>query len=201
MAEEIIDDPDRNGYAAANRDAIYRLITGSRADDLREIVRVLGGTREAARITGRSQRTVQRWITTTGTERIRAPRADARNAISTAFDQARNTRQGRERIAATRRATLMRHHGARMRGSAPAGPVSAAGTRAYIKSRVWTNYGVGADTMAATFDAYVAGGEEAAFGAFNQAFGDDYGGQGAFFDEFLFTDMTGLFFSPDTGAE
>jgi hypothetical protein len=199
MAEEIIDDPDRNGYAAANQDAIYRLITGSRPDDLREIVRVLGGTREVARITGRSQRTVQRWVTT-ATQRIRAPRTDARNAIRTAFDQARNTRQGRERIAATRRATLMRHHGARMRGSAPAGPVSAAGTRAYIKSRVW-NHGVGADTMTATFDAYIQGGEQAAFGAFNDAFGEDYGGGGAFFDEFLFTDMTGLFFSPDTGAE
>lgn len=200
MAEDIIDDPDRDGYAAANQDAIYRMITGSRPDDLREIVRVLGGTREVARIAGRSQRTVQRWITTGGTQRIRAPRADARDAVSTAFSQARSTREGRQRIADTRRSTLMRHHGARMRGSARAGPVTAAGSRAYIKTRQF-NHGVGADTMTATYDAYIEGGEQAAYGAFNDSFGTDYGGSGAWFDEFMITDMTGLFFSPDTGEE
>jgi hypothetical protein len=200
MAEEIIDEPDRGSYAAANQDAIYRLITGSRPDDLREIVRVLGGTREVARITGRSQRTVQRWITTSGTQRIRAPRADARDAVSTAFGQARSTREGRQRIADTRRSTLMRHHGAKMRGSARGGIVTASGTRAYIKTRRF-DHGVGADTMAATYDAYIDGGEQAAFTAFNDSFGEDYGQSGAHFDEFLFTDMTGLFFTPDTGAE
>ena len=111
-----------------------------------------------------------------------------------------HTREGRERIAATRRATLMRHHGARMRGSAQAGPVTAGGTRLYRKNRVW-NHGVGADTMTATFDAYVEGGEEAAYAAFNSSFGDSYGGDGAYFDEFMFTDMTGLFFTPDTEAD
>jgi len=199
MAEDIIDEPDRDGYAAANRDAIYRLITGSRPDDLGEIVRALGGTREVARITGRSQRTVQRWITT-ATQRIAAPRPDARDALNTAFGQARSTREGRQRIAATRRATLMRHHGARMRGAARSGPVTAAGTRAYVKNRVW-NHGVGADTMNATFDAYIEGGDQAAFAAFNGSFGDNYGSDGAYFDEFLFTDMSGLFFTPDTGAD
>jgi hypothetical protein len=34
MAEEIVDDPDRAGYAAANRDAIYRMITGTSPGDL-----------------------------------------------------------------------------------------------------------------------------------------------------------------------
>ena len=199
MAEERIDDPDRRAYAAANQDAIYRMITGNRPDNLREIVRALGGTRAVANLTGRSQRTVQRWITTTGRERIRAPRPDATQAINTAFQQARTTREGRQRIADTRRATLLRNNGARMRGSAPAGPVSAGGTRAYIKSRVW-NHAVGSDTMTATLDAYIDGGEEAAFGAFNDSFGQEYGADGAMFDEWLFTDMTGLEFGPDTGS-
>jgi hypothetical protein len=199
VAEERIDDPDRRGYAAANQDAIYRMITGSRPDNLREIVRALGGTRAVAGLTGRSQRTVQRWITTSGTERIRAPRQDAAQALNTAFNQARTTREGRQRIADTRRATLLRNNGARMRGSATAGPVSAGGTRLYRKNRVW-DHAVGSDTMTATVDAYVDGGEEAAFGAFNDSFGQEYGDGGAMFDEWLFTDMSGLEFGPDTGS-
>ena len=82
MAEERIDDPDRRAYAAANQDAIYRMITGNRPDNLREIVRALGGTRAVANLTGRSQRTVQRWITTTGRERI-APLGPTRRRPST----------------------------------------------------------------------------------------------------------------------
>ena len=54
--------------------------------------------------------------------------------------------------------------------------------------------------MTATFDAYVDGGEEAAFGAFNDSFGQEYGDGGAMFDEWLFTDMNGLEFGPDTGS-
>jgi len=199
VAEEIIDNPDRDDYAGRNRDAIYRMVTGGRPDSLREIVRALGGTRAVADLTGRSQRTVQRWITTSGTERIRAPRADAAQALNTAFDQARNTREGRQRIADTRRATQLRNNGARMRGSARAGIVTPGGSRAYIKSRVW-DHAVGSDTMSKTLDAYVEGGEDAAFGAFNESFGAEYGGDGAMFDEGLFTDMSGLEFSPDTGA-
>jgi hypothetical protein len=200
MAEEIIDDPDRSGYATANRDAIYRMITGADPGNLREVVRALGGTRAVAELTGRTQRTVQRWITTTGTERIRAPRADAAQAINTAFAQARSTREGRQRIASTRRATLMRNNGARMRGTAKAGPVSAGGSRAYIKTRRW-DHRVGSDTMNAAFDAYIERGEEAAFGTFNEKFGDDYGDGGAFFDEWMFTDMDGLNFNPDLGSD
>jgi hypothetical protein len=198
MPEFEIENPDRAQFAAANRDALYHLITGARPDDLREMVRVLGGTKAVAGLTGRSQRTVQRWITTTGTEKIRSPRADAKQAIDTAFSAARQTREGRERIAGGRRATLLRNNGAVMRGSAPAGPMTAGGSRAYIKMRTW-NHAVGSDVMDATFDAFIQGGEDAAFDSFNTAFGDEYGSGGAMFDEFLFTDMTGLFFSPDTG--
>ena len=48
MAEDIIDDPDRGGFAEANRDAIYRLVTGADPGDLAEQVRILGGTRTAS---------------------------------------------------------------------------------------------------------------------------------------------------------
>jgi hypothetical protein len=200
MAEEQIDNPDRNAYARANQDAIYRLISGANPADLAEQVRVMGGTRAAAQAAGVTQRTVQRWITTTGTQRIRNPGAAARQALNTAFTQVRSTRQGRERIASGRRATLMRHNGARMRGTAKAGPVTPGGERAYIKSRTW-NHHVGADIMDATYKAYIDGGENAAYHAFNDRFGDEYGQGGLFFDNFLFTDMTRLRFAPDIGAE
>src|ERR1039457_3447543 len=127
MAEDIIDNPDRDAYAAGNRDAIYRMITGGRTDDLREAVRGLGGPKAVAPLAGRSRRAVDRWLTTTGTQRIRAPRADDAQALSNAFPQARGPREGRQRIADTRRATLMRHHGARMAGSAKGGPGAPAG--------------------------------------------------------------------------
>jgi hypothetical protein len=195
MAEEIIDNPDRDAFARANRDSIYRLISGGRTDDLREMVRVLGGPRAVAPLVGRSQRTVQRWITTTGTQRIRAPRADAAERLNTAFSQARGTRAGREQIAATRRATLMRHHGARMRGSAKAGPVTPGGDRGYIKNRRF-DHGIDAATMDATYNAYIEGGEDAAYHAFNAQFGDEYGQGGLFFDDWMFTDMSGLMFTP-----
>lgn len=200
MPEEQIDNPDRNAYARANQDAIYRLITGSNPADLAEQVRVLGGTRAASQAAGVTQRTVQRWITTKGTERIENPGARNRQALNSAFTQARSTRQGRERIASGRRSTLMRHNGARMKGSAKAGIVSPGGERAYIKDRTW-NHHVGADVMDATYKAYVDGGEAAAFGAFNDRFGDEYGQDGAFFDSFLFTDMTKLGFTPDTSSD
>ena len=200
MAEEQIDNPDLNAYAQANQDAIYRLISGSNPADLAEQVRVLGGTRAAAQAAGVSQRTVQRWITTKGTQRIKNPGAGARQAVNTAFQQERSTRQGRQRIASGRRATLMRHNGARMKGSAKAGIMTPGRERAYIKDRTW-NHHVGADVMDATYKAYVDGGEAAAFGTFNDRFGDEYGQGGAFFDNFLFTDMTKLGFTPDTSSD
>ena len=198
MAEEQIDNPDRGAYARANRDAIYRMITGANPGELAEQVRAVGGTRAAAEAAGVSQRTVQRWITTTGTQRIKNPRAAARQGLNTAFSQARSTREGRQRIASGRRAGLMRHNGARMRGTAKAGPLSAGGERAYIKSRSW-NHHVGADVMDVTFRSYVDDGEDAAFHTFNDGFGGEYGDHGAFFDQFLFTDMTGLKFTTDIG--
>jgi hypothetical protein len=198
MHEEQIDNPDRGAYARSNRDAIYRMITGSNPQDLTEQVRALGGTRAAAEAAGVSQRTVQRWITTTGTQKIRNPRAAARQAVNTAFGQARATREGRERIASGRRGGLMRHNGARMKGNAKAGPASAGGERAYIKSRFF-NHHVSAGAMDATFKSYVDDGDEAAYGTFNDRFGSEYGQDGAFFDEFLFTDMTGLNFTTDIG--
>jgi hypothetical protein len=199
MAEDIIDDPDRDGYAAANRDAIYRLVTGTNPGDLGEQVRILGGTRAAAEIAGVTQRTVQRWITKSGAQRIQNPGAGAR-LVGTAADEARATREGRQRIASTRRATLLRNNGARMRGTAKGGVVTAGGSRLYSKNRVF-NHAVGSDVMDATFNAYIEGGEEAAFGAFNEAFGEGYGADSGFFDEFLFEDITGLGFTPDLGSD
>jgi hypothetical protein len=199
MAEEIVDDPDRSGYATANRDAIYRLITGADPGNLAEQVRILGGTRAAAEIAGVTQRTVQRWITKTGTEKIRHPGAGAR-LVGTAAAQARGTREGRQRIAAGRRATLLRNNGAVMRGTAKGGVVTAGGSRLYHKVRSW-NHAVGSDTMTATFNAFIDGGEDAAFGAFNDSFSEGYGAGAGFFDEFLFTDMTGLGFTPDLGSD
>jgi hypothetical protein len=198
MAEDIIDDPDRDGFAEANRDAIYKLVTGADPGDLAEQVRILGGTRAAADIAGVTQRTVQRWITTTGTQKIQTPGAGAQ-LVGAAAAEARGTREGRQRIADSRRATLLRNNGARMKGTAPAGPVSPGGSRAYIKNRTW-NHAVGSDVMNSTFDAYVEGGEDAAFGAFNEAFGNDYGADTGMFDEWMFTDLSGLDFKPDLGG-
>lgn len=195
MAEETVDNPDWDSYARENRDALYRLIAGTGPDDLRENVRILGGTRAAAQVAGVTQRTVQRWITQTGTEKIRNPRAGSLNLVRDGVAQARGTREGRQRIAGTRRATLMRHHGARMRGTAKAGPVTAGGERGYIKKRRF-DHGVDAGTMDATYNAYIEGGEDAAFRTFNASFGDEYGQGGAFFDDWMFTDMSGLMFTP-----
>src|SRR5487761_1314229 len=190
MAEEIIDNPDRDAYARANRDSIYRMITGGRPGDLREQVRVLGGTRAVAGLAG-----VRRWFTVAGAEKIKTPRPASRQAVSAAFSQARNTREGRQRIAESRRATLMRHHGARMRGSAKAGPVTPGGERGYIKQRRF-DHGVDPGTMSSAYDAYIDGGETAAFDTFNTQFGDEYGQGGLFFDDWMFTDMSGLMFTP-----
>jgi hypothetical protein len=201
MPDQIFENPDRGAIAASaqNQDAIYRLITGAKPDNLREIVRALGGPKAVAPLVGRTTRTVQRWITTKGTERIRAPRADARQALDAAFTQARGTREGRQRIADTRRGTLMRGQGAKMRGKALCGPFTPGAERLYVRQRTWTDYRVDAGTMDATFDAYIEGGEESAFLAFNQQFGDEYGQSGAYFDEWMFYDMGGLGFSPDVG--
>lgn len=199
MAEEIDDDPDRDGYAAANRDAIYRLITGADPRDLAEQVRILGGTRAAAQVAGVTQRTVQRWITKTGAQKISHPGEGARR-VGVAAAQARATQAGRQRIATTRRATLMRNNGALMRGTGRGGVVTAGGSRLYHKVRTF-NHAVGSDTMSATFNAYITGGEDAAFRAFNTSFSEGYGAGAGFFDEFLFTDMTGLGFTPDLGSD
>jgi hypothetical protein len=195
MAEEIIENPDRDEYARRNRDALYRLISGANPGDLAEQVRILGGTRAAAEAAGVTQRTVQRWITKTGAQKIRHPKADALGRVNAAAAQTRGTREGRQRVAGTRRATLMRHHGARMRGSAKAGPVTPGGERGYIKQRRF-DHGVGADIMDATYNAYLEGGEDAAYHTFNAQFGDEYGQGGLFFDDWMFTDMTGLMFTP-----
>jgi hypothetical protein len=87
MAEEIINNPDRNEFARRNRDALYRLISGGNPADLAEQVRILGGTRAAAEAAGVTQRTVQRWITKTGTQKIRHPGADARGRVNAAAAQ------------------------------------------------------------------------------------------------------------------
>jgi len=199
MPEEIIDNPDRAAAAAANRDAMYRLVTGASPGDLAEQVRILGGTRAAAEIAGVTQRTVQRWITKTGQQKITSPGQGAR-LVGDAAAQARTTREGRQRIADNRRATLLRNNGARMRGTAKAGIVTPGGSRAYLKDRVF-NHAVGSDVMSKTFDAWVEHGEDAGYHAFNRAFGDDYGGDGASFDEWMFADMDRLSFTPDTGSE
>lgn len=198
MAEDEIDNPDPAGFAGANRDAIYRMITGADPNDLAEQVRILGGTRAAAEIAGVNIRTVQRWITKTGTQRIRNPGAGSQ-LVGAAAAEARATPEARQRIADTRRTTLMRTQGVKMTGTGKGGPVNATGSKAYVKTRRW-NHHVGADVMGASIDAYLEGGEEAAFTEFNAKFGDEYGSDGAMFDEWLFTDMNSLDFNPDTGG-
>jgi hypothetical protein len=195
MAEEIIDNPDFGAYAQQNQDAIYRLITGANPADLAEQVRILGGTRAAAEAAGVTQRTVQRWITKTGTQKIQHPKADTLGRVNAAATQTRATREGRERIAGGRRATLMRHHGARMRGTGRGGIVTPGGERGYVKDRRF-DFSVGANVMDDTYSAYIDGGEDAAFETFNTSFGDEYSQQGAFFEGWMFTDMTGLGFTP-----
>jgi hypothetical protein len=199
MAEEIHDNPDPAAIAAANRDAMYRLVTGANPGDLAEQVRILGGTRAAAQVAGVTQRTVQRWITKTGAERIQTPGAGAR-LVGDAAAQSRTTRAGRQQIADNRRATLMRNNGARMRGTSKSGPRTAGGTRDYVKDRRY-DHAIGSDVMGKTIDAWVEHGDDAAFNTFNAEFGDEYGSHGAMFDEWVFYDMDGLNFNPDTGSE
>lgn len=202
VAEDSIDDPDMAGYAEANRDEIYKMLTGADPGDLAEMVRALGGPKAVAPLVNRSERTVQRWITTKpGAQKITAPKADALEALKTAAEQNRNTREGRQRIADTRRATLLRSGGAKMSGTAYSGVLSAGGSRAYLKDRHFEDYTLGSDIMDKTLDAFIEGGDDAAFGAFNTAFGDDYGQGGAFFDEWLFADLSGLDFTLGTGDE
>ena len=198
MPEYAIDDPDPAALAGRNADAMYRLVTGAAPGELRERVRALGGTRAAAQIAGVTQRTVQRWITQRGTQRIAAPRAATAARIDAAFTQARSTPAGREQIAAGRRQVLMRHQGATMRGNALAGPMTAGRERLYAKMRRFDTH-VSSSVMAVTFDEFIAGGEEAGFFAFNSQFGDEYGGSGAYFDAWMFFDMGGLGFDPDVG--
>jgi hypothetical protein len=199
VAEDIVDNPDRAAAAAANRDAMYKMITGASPGDLAEQVRILGGTRAAAQVAGVSQRTVQRWITKSGAQRIRNPGEGAR-LVGDAAAQERTTRAGRERIAAGRRTTLMRNNGAKMRGTAKSGVITAGGSRAYLKPRRF-DHAIGSDVMGKTIDAWIEDGDDAAFGVFNAEFGDEYGSDGAMFDEWLFEDMNGLSFTPDTGSE
>jgi hypothetical protein len=194
MPEFVNENPDFNEYAGTNRDAMYRLITGSSPDDLREQVRALGGTREVARLAGVTQRTVQRWITRAGQQRISAPRPATRQAVQGAFDQARSTEAGRQQIAGGRRQTLMRHHGARMEGQGEGGPLTPSRDKNYLKWRRF-DYRVDAGTMDITFDAWIRGGDEEAYFTFNTAFGDEYGRGGAF-DEWMFSDMRQLRFGP-----
>lgn len=202
MAEETVNNPDMGGYADANRDAIYKMLTGASPEDLPEMVRALGGPKAVAPLVNRDVRTVQRWITTKpGAQKISAPKADAMEALKAAAEQNRNTREGRQRIADSRRATLLRSGGAKMSGTAKAGVVSPGGSTAYLKIRNFNDYTIGSDVMDKTLDAFVEGGNESAFGAFNQAFGTEYGQDGAFFDEWLFADMGGLDFTLNTGDE
>jgi hypothetical protein len=202
VAEDIIEDPDMGDFAARNRDAIYKMITGGKPTDLRQIVAALGGPKEVAPLVGRSRRTVERWVTTAGTQKITKPLPDAVQALQQAFSQARTTRAGREKIVAAtgRRATLMRGHGARMKGKAKAGIITPGGERGYIKTRTF-NHHVDANTMDATFRSYIEQGEDAAFTTFNNEFGDDYGQYGQAFDGWLFGDMSGLLFNPDISGE
>jgi hypothetical protein len=50
--------------------------------------------------------------------------------------------------------------------------------------------------MDATYTAYIEGGEDAAYHTFNTQFGDEYGQGGLFFDDWMFTDLSGLGFTP-----
>ena len=148
----------------------------------------------------RGQRTVQRSITTSGTERIRAPRQDAAQALNAAFDGPQNP----GRPAADRRHPARHAAAEQRRADARLGDGRAGTARRhppYVKNRVW-DHAIGSDTMTATFDAYVDGGEEGSVrrrSTIRSA--RKYGDGGAMFDEWLFTNMDGLEFGPNTGAD
>ena len=180
-------------FAEENRPDVYRMIIGHDPYDLAEMVRAVGGKREAARITGRSVRTVERWITTTGTQRISRPRADAATALRTASEQARDSAQGRRRILEGDREAKLRNLGVKMRGWTYAGPL--VGGNYYRRKRQF-DHGVPGSILSKALDAYLAAGEAAAFLAFNKAFGEKYELTGHAPDEveFLIEDWSALEF-------
>jgi hypothetical protein len=55
--------------------------------------------------------------------------------------------------------------------------------------------------MDSTIKSYIDGGEDAAYQTFNDMFGAEYGQDGLYFDGWMFGDMSGLLFNPDTGGE
>ncbi|MFF5265131.1 hypothetical protein ACFY4C_40125 [Actinomadura viridis] len=198
--DERIEYPDLAGYARANADDVYRMLTGADPNDLREMVRIVGGNRAAAALTGRSVRTVERWVTKTGTQRISRPRADALQALRTQAQQIRVSQAGRRQILTGRREQNLRRQGMRLRGRAYAGPLIA---DVEYRRRRYFDHPVPGRVMDRTIDAYLAGGEEDAYSAFNAAFGQEYQLTGFDPEEggWIIEDMSGLEFSVRRGED
>lgn len=201
--DEPVGNPDLAAYARMNSDDVYRMLTGADPHDLREMVRAVGGTTAAVQILAaagisRTRRTIERWVTTRGTQRISRPRADAMQALRNAAQQARLTQAGRRQILTRRRERNLRGHGMRMRGPAKMGPLI--GDVEYRRRR-YLNHHVSGSVLDRTVDAYLQGGEEDAYGAFNAAFGAEYGvtGHGPDEAEWIIEDMSGLDFDIHRG--
>ncbi|TDD04787.1 hypothetical protein [Nonomuraea diastatica] len=196
--DNVEDNPDVRAYADANRDDMYRLLTGADPTSIKEMVRILGGPALVAPIVGRAKRTVERWVTD-ATQKIAKPRGDALRRLQQAAHHARTTRTGRQRALDTRRSILIRNHGARLIGTTTAGPVASG--RGYTRRRYYPEPGmhVDIDTMDDTLDVYLQLGEEEAYERFCTGFGDAYEPTGHAPGEvdWIFTDLSGLDLGPD----
>jgi transposase-like protein len=161
--------------------------------DVQQMVQLVGGNQAAADITGRDIRTVQRWVTNTG--RRSRPRGDALQALRAAAQ-----RTARRQVLTTGRERRLRNQGMRMRGPAYAGPLI---SDVEYRRRRYFDHSVPGSVMDRTIDAYLAGGEEDAYIAFNGAFGAEYEltGHDPGTVSWIIEDMSGLDFTIRRGED
>lgn len=151
-------------------DALYGAFTRGKdvPTDVGELVSALGGTRAAAAQLGVAQRTVQRWMTTTGAQRRKAP-ASSVAAMRTAV---RTSPAQRAAAVGSRRAARLRSTGAKVRARATAGVVS--GGRAYMRPRQIDRVELTGAQLGPALDAFLDGDDARAAQLFTDAMGDAY---------------------------
>lgn len=149
--------------------ALFRAMTGGRRlpSDIAGLVKLLGGTRQAAAAMGVQQRTVQRWTTGTAAQRRKPPSADR------VREAARSSPVVRARMVTPTRAGWMRKEGARIEVAGVQGPGSAEYATRRAIGRMSSIHPDGA-SFAPVVEAFLAGDDAAAVAALNAAIGRSY---------------------------
>lgn len=150
-------------------DALFNAMTGNRKlpSDVAGLVKLLGGTRQAAASMGVQQRSVQRWITGTAAQRRKPPSAER------VREAARSSPIVRARMMTPTRAGWMRKQGARIQVTGVQGPGRAEYATRRAVGGMSSIHPDGA-TFAPVVDAFLAGNDEAAVAALNAAIGHAY---------------------------